>query len=127
MTLVKVDSEEKKISNFASKEARRNRNVRFSEPKLLDMATQGGGGAAVGDYNSGNVLSMATASVGHGHNQTLQPAPFHHHSNQTIELSQRSPQLPDNHMTVPVDSTSQKKQGGSGFLPRINSSEGPLV
>ena len=58
MTLVKVDSEEKKISNFASKEARRNRNVRFSEPKLLDLAQ--------GDYNSNNVLSMGTASGGAG-------------------------------------------------------------
>jgi len=31
MTLVKVDSEEKKIAQFATKEARKNQQVRFNE------------------------------------------------------------------------------------------------
>ena len=113
MTLVKVDSEEQKITNFASKEARKNRNVRFSEPKLL-----------IGEVPANEILPEGENNV-FSSNVGFLSYPTKPGSNQGLR-SHRSPQE-NLEAAMIMDSTSQKKQGGSGFLPRISSSEGPFV
>ena len=102
LNLVKADTtEEQKINNerFTQNEARKsNKIVRFSEPKLLTPT-----GFPRQDFST---------------------IPVSHH---TRDYSNRSPLENMEAAMIVGDSTSQKKQGGSSFLPRIPSSEEPLT